>query len=169
MESRESDFLGPQLREAEIALEKRMAEACATESARRADTGELLRIDRILCAASDAARRAIALRRRRRAERDARHGAGVAMTDIEAEIGPEVTHRILRDACGVRWDVFAVHPEPSSAARRRLRGSYAQGWLCFDAQTERRRLSPVPDDWFRMTNDQLAALAQYAEVVVRKS
>ena len=169
MESRESDLVGRQLREAEFALEKRMAEACATERARRADTGELIRIDRILCAASDAARRAIALRQRRRAERNARRTAHAAMDELEAELGLDGTHRILRDRRGVRWDIFAIYPEPHVAARAQLSLAYRHGWLCFETERETRRLSPVPDDWFRMTNDQLAALAEHAEVARTKS
>jgi hypothetical protein len=35
----------------------------------------------------------------------------------------------------------------TTARRAVLRGSYAYGWLCFDNGQEKRRLTPIPDDW----------------------
>jgi hypothetical protein len=164
MESSEQDRFEEESRDAQRDLEKALDEACDTDPASDVDTGALIRLDELLSEASDAAKRAISLRRRQRADRDARETTRVAMTKVEAEVGDEATHRILRDASGVRWDVFAVHPTPEVVDRVQLRGSYSQGWLCFDSGSEKRRLSPIPDDWFRMTNDQLMALAEHAEV-----
>jgi hypothetical protein len=29
------------------------------------------------------------------------------------------------------------------------------GWLCFDAHVEKRRLSPIPEDWLRCAEERL--------------
>src|SRR3712207_5165295 len=87
------------------------------------------------------------------------------MADIEAEASADATHRIFRDGHGVRWDVFAVYPETRLSFRRQLVAPYARGWLCFDSPRERRRLSPVPPNWDRLSNAQLEQLGDRAEVV----
>ncbi len=165
METGESDPIVPALREAERAAEKTLEEACATKPASEADTGELIHIDELLESASDAVKRAISLRRRRRADAAVREAARAAMADLEAEASAEETHRIFRDARGVRWDAFAVHPGERLALQHQLSGTYAQGWLCFDSASQKRRLSPIPQHWFRLTNGELAQLAERAEVV----
>ena len=50
-------------------------------------------------------------------------------------------------------------------ARARLRGTYAQGWLCFESDIEKRRLSPIPDDWTTCDEDRLEEYAGHAEHV----
>lgn len=50
-------------------------------------------------------------------------------------------------------------------ARARLRGSYAQGWLCFESDFEKRRLSPIPDDWTTCDEERLENYARNAERV----
>ncbi|MDQ3997945.1 MAG: hypothetical protein M3303_13120, partial [Gemmatimonadota bacterium] len=61
--------LTPELRAAELTLEQALASACAAQPASKADTGELIRVEEVLQIASEAAKRAISLRRRRRADR----------------------------------------------------------------------------------------------------
>ena len=51
-------------------------------------------------------------------------------------------------------------------ARARLRGTYAQGWLCFESDAEKRRLSPIPDDWTVCDEDRLEEYALSGERVV---
>jgi hypothetical protein len=46
-----------------------------------------------------------------------------------------------------------------------LRGSYAQGWLCFDSDKEKRRLSPIPSDWTTCSDEDLELYVQQAEPV----
>jgi hypothetical protein len=81
--------------------------------------------------------------------------------------------REFSDGEGRGWRVWNVHPArgySSSRAggeRRRRAGAYAgeerrgherrhltltlpgleRGWLCFEAGEEKRRMSPIPDDW----------------------
>jgi hypothetical protein len=50
-------------------------------------------------------------------------------------------------------------------ARARLRGTYAQGWLCFESDAEKRRLSPIPDDWTVCDEDRLEEYARHGERV----
>lgn len=50
-------------------------------------------------------------------------------------------------------------------ARARLRGTYAQGWLCFENDDEKRRLSPIPDDWTVCDDDRLEEYARTGERV----
>jgi hypothetical protein len=50
-------------------------------------------------------------------------------------------------------------------ARARLRGTYAQGWLCFENDYEKRRLSPIPDDWTTCDEDRLEEYARHGERV----
>lgn len=46
-----------------------------------------------------------------------------------------------------------------------LRGTYAQGWLCFDSEAEKRRLSPIPQDWTTCSDERLEVYARQAERV----
>jgi hypothetical protein len=163
VESNPSDPLFPELQEAEELLESTLTEACATTPASKAETGELIRVDELLEAASDAAKRAISLRRRRRVDQSKRSDSRGAMGDVEAEASPGATHRVFADARGVRWDVFAVYPEARPSVHSQLKGSYPQGWLCFDSAGEKRRLSPIPDDWQGLSDELLGQLAERAE------
>jgi hypothetical protein len=153
----------PELRAAEATLEQALAEACATKPATKANTGELIKIEEVLQVAGDAAKRAISLRRRRRADRAAR-AERWAMGDAEAAASLSATHRTYTDTQGIWWDVFAVYPEARGVSQSPLRGSFQQGWLCFDCGTEKRRLSPIPDDWRTITEQELEALGTRAEV-----
>ncbi|MBA3969658.1 MAG: hypothetical protein H0X52_06115, partial [Gemmatimonadetes bacterium] len=37
-----------------------------------------------------------------------------------------------------------------------------QGWLCFEAESEKRRLTPIPPEWDQGTDEDLAALCSRA-------
>jgi hypothetical protein len=156
------DPLTPELREAESLMEEALTEACATPPPSKVDTGELIRIEEMLEIATDAAKRAVALRRRRREARK-RSGArgGAELGAAEAAASPSAAHRSFSDERGVTWDVYAVYPEPSLAPK--LRGSFQHGWLCFDSGPEKRRLSPVPSNWQELGEDELKRLADQAE------
>jgi hypothetical protein len=81
VQSSQFDPLHPDLREAAETLEQALAEACEVPSAQSADTGELIRIEEMLALASEAARRAISIRRK------ARHEAGTAVSADTRESG----------------------------------------------------------------------------------
>jgi hypothetical protein len=154
----------PELRNAELTLEHALAEACAALPATKADTGELIKVEEVLEIAGEAAKRAISLRRRRRAERNQR-ATRWAIGDAESAASPGAKHRTFTDARGIWWDVFAVYPEvrPSS-----LKGTFQHGWLTFDSGTEKRRLSPIPEDWQHLTDGELMQLLSRAEVATSR-
>lgn len=168
MRTGDSDHDISAIRDATHTAKRSLTEACALTRLTEADTGELIRIDTLVGQASDALKRAILLRQRRRADEAAREGALATlagMTDLEEEASEEATHRILRDRRGVRWDVFAVYTNARISAQWRLEPPYSQGWLCFDSVEEKRRLAPIPVQWYRLGNAQLEALAEIADVV----
>lgn len=59
------------------------------------------------------------------------------------------------------------------AERRRNRGELrialpprlATGWLAFECGDERRRLAPIPEGWFELSEDRLRALWSAAELL----
>ena len=59
----------------------------------------------------------------------------------------------------------AEQRRPTQARRAVLRGSYAQGWLCFDNAREKRRLTPIPTDWTTCSEQLLEVYARHAEPV----
>jgi hypothetical protein len=170
VEPTQPDPLASELSDAERALEAALEEACATPAASEVDTGELIRVEEMIDVASEAAKRAVSLRRRRRAQRaggtaPTRRGA---LADAEAAASAGATHRGFTDRRGVTWDVFAVYPEARLSPHSQLRGTFQQGWLCFDAGTEKRRLSPIPENWQALSEEMLETLAERAEVAGRR-
>lgn len=163
MNTDQPDPLVPELREAELQLDGALAEACETPPSSEAATGDLIRVDELLATAADAAKRAISLRRRRRVDRTQPEPRASSIGDVEAAMSPLTAHRVVVDPRGVHWDVFAVLPEARVSVHSKLRGTFSQGWLCFDSGTEKRRLSPIPKDWEALEDAQLADLATRAE------
>jgi hypothetical protein len=151
----ETGALQPALNEAEETLRRTMDEACASEP-EQADTGELIRIEEMLAIASDAAKRAISIRRRLRTSRTGRGGRA-------ADEGTAPPQRAFVDASGVEWVVWAVHPEVRGARQSQLRGSYSEGWLAFESVAGKRRLSPIPSEWATCDEAMLADLCARAE------
>lgn len=162
MPPREPDPPSPELREAEALMEAALAEACESDAPSKVDTGELIRVEEMLAIATDAAKRAIALRRERQEVRTrSTPAAGTDMTAAEAAARRSASHRAVTDPGGATWDVYAVYPEAQFS--QKLRGTFQAGWLCFDSGVEKRRLSPIPDNWQELGDEQLARLADAAE------
>jgi hypothetical protein len=162
VEPTQPDWLTPELREAEALMEQALTEACDSETPSKADTGELIRVEEMLSVATDAAKRAIALRRKRR---EATKGSGAPRSAelgaAEAAASESAAHRAITDERGVIWDVYAVYPEANLSTK--LRGAFQHGWLCFDSGAEKRRLSPIPDNWQRLDDEQMERLVDSAE------
>lgn len=104
-------------------------------------------------------------------------------------------YRTFTDSLGTDWQVWDIVPRLSErrsdelterrvnivvvpfADRRRdprrlvdqrravLRGTFAQGWLCFESDTEKRRLSPIPEDWTICGEEKLEAYIRDGERV----
>ena len=94
-----------------------------------------------------------------------------------------MAYRTFRDSRGTEWQTWDVVPRleerrvndrrsrtasPSQGDRRArldrrvvagqrsvLTSDLGKGWLCFAADEEKRRLSPIPDDWQRCPSAQL--------------
>ena len=137
-------------REAAEVLEQALADACAAKSAHDADTGELIRIDEMLAVASEAARQAIATRRK----------AGLHATPMSPS--GSTSHRLFDDRQGVRWDVWAVYPEGRPSQLSALPATFQSGWLVFESASEKRRLSPIPNDWQTIPEGELEQLCDRA-------
>ena len=76
--------------------------------------------------------------------------------------------RTFIDSAGVRWDAWEVrrdHVGSFGFTHHPVALELQDGWLCFASSGERRRLAPYPDDWRRLSIDQLAALCARAEAV----
>lgn len=89
------------------------------------------------------------------------------------DIVPRLTERRSFDETDRR---VAIRPIPFADRRRAtrrlthtrrsvLRGTYAHGWLCFDSGREKRRLSPIPDDWTGCSDGRLESYALRGERV----
>jgi len=104
-------------------------------------------------------------------------------------------YRTFTDSLGLEWQVWDIVPRlterrsdeaterrikvvPIAFANRRkesrrvtqarrtvLRGSYAHGWLCFDSNKEKRRLSPIPNDWTTCSDELLEVYVRHAQPV----
>lgn len=93
--------------------------------------------------------------------------------------------RTFTDSAGNEWKVWDVIPslvreqeerrepesgsEPKGPERRRgldrsnlLTPGLERGWLCFESESEKRRLTPIPPEWDQRTDEELAALCSEA-------
>ena len=92
--------------------------------------------------------------------------------------------RRIQDERGVTWDIWDVLPRevlgpaydrrsgdrlhpPTPESTPVLQPELAEGWLCFQASDERRRLAPIPADWFELSDGVLRVLVDIAKPVVR--
>lgn len=172
MESEQGGSASPQLLEAQETLKEMLEEACAAEL-HDADTGQLVRIQKVLAIAGEAAKEVISIRRKRPGgARQSRVRAADAPPEHTEAAEPGTshaeTHRVFEDARGVRWDACAIHPS-APVGRVQLPEPYRSGWLFFDSTSEKRRLSPIPDGWHSASDDVLRTLCEQAEVVPERA
>ncbi|HYD54581.1 MAG TPA: hypothetical protein VEA99_18245 [Gemmatimonadaceae bacterium] len=91
-------------------------------------------------------------------------------------------HREFVDSLGHHWDVWDVNPSQLSfqgsspaggneanaagaRSRTRLPQQFAAGWLAFEREGEKRRLTPIPPGWSLLDDDALEALCQRGSIV----
>ena len=74
------------------------------------------------------------------------------------------------DNKGVAWRAWDVTPDKMHpvTARELFLGEYQEGWLAFESDSERRRLSRWPDDWAELPRDALIQLLEKAAPVARR-
>lgn len=154
--------LAAELEDAEETLKFALEQACSRNPS-RADTGELIRLDEMLAIASDAAKKAISIRRKRRYRQ--RLATVDADGDGDKAVAEELPgHRVFTDDQGVVWSVWSVQPAQHEDERHsRLRGSYSKGWLAFESTIGKRRLSPIPSGWVELDDVELRRLCEIAE------
>jgi hypothetical protein len=103
-------------------------------------------------------------------------------------------YRSFKDSTGVEWNAWDVVPQLGERrveerrqgrqpiafrdrrrAQRRIvmsrravmAGGLSNGWLCFEGANEKRRLSPIPNDWARCGESQLEEYCRMARPVRR--
>ncbi|MDB4951427.1 MAG: hypothetical protein JWM27_4076 [Gemmatimonadetes bacterium] len=69
--------------------------------------------------------------------------------------------RTVNDAEGTLWRVWDVIP-----ATRQVTG-LEDGWLCFECDHAKRRLTPIPQRWEERTDEELQMYLRAAQVVTR--
>jgi hypothetical protein len=76
--------------------------------------------------------------------------------------------RVFSDSTGVEWTVFEVKRQGSEKTQwSYLPEQFGSGWLCFESDVNKRRLSPIPDDWRDSSDRELQRLLQHAQPVAR--
>lgn len=159
------------LSEAREELARRLEEACQTGTPGNVPetTGELLRLEGALQAATKATEDMLAARRRAH-EVAADRRATATDEEVSIEHGHERI-REFRDADGEDWRVWAVTPGMASPSSQRYLGELRDGWLAFESLSgkARRRLVGYPPNWVAMTDRQLEELLHTAAVApIRK-
>lgn len=165
MQNAESETLQPTLAQAQDAIKAALDEACGVDI-HKIDTGEMIRIEETLAAASKAAKEAVSVRLRLRSER-AKKQSGSAPDAPAAD--QAVGHRIFEDIRGKRWHAFAVRTSADTAERADLPDAFRAGWLVFESSDEMRRVAPVPQGWEQLSSDELQELCHHAPASPRRT
>lgn len=76
--------------------------------------------------------------------------------------------RTITDSTGTQWTVFEVKRQGAGAERwSYLPDEYGDGWLCFESNVSKRRLTPVPANWRALRDPDLMKLLDRAQTVNR--
>ena len=76
--------------------------------------------------------------------------------------------RTIADSTGVAWTVFEVKKQGGSSEQwTYLPEQFGNGWLCFESDYSKRRLTPVPPRWIEYSDRELAGLLEKAQPVAR--
>jgi hypothetical protein len=78
--------------------------------------------------------------------------------------------RNFTDSQGTAWRVWNVIPQYAAVRDEDVMTPGLQGgWLCFDSGNEKRRLSPIPEDWESAGRDALEAYCRRAAAVQQRA
>jgi hypothetical protein len=160
--------LRPRLDQAQQALVSALADACSARLD-EADTGEMIRVEEVLAIANEAAKEVISVRRRLHKDRRGQALSTESTARRESASESSDTHREIEDAKGVRWMAFAVYPSRATGTRSPLPDAFQRGWLAFDSGLETRRLTPIPDGWRQLPDDELCRLCETAKTAPRRT
>ena len=99
--------------------------------------------------------------------RDVRHPrTGHSGSGAERETaGREM--RTVADSTGTVWTVFEVKKAGAGDQWTYLPEQFGNGWLCFESDVAKRRLTPIPPEWSEMSDAELLGLQKKAQPVVR--
>ena len=75
--------------------------------------------------------------------------------------------RTIADSTGVVWTVFEVKRKGGTGEWTYLPEQFGNGWLCFESNLSKRRLTPVPARWAEFSDRELERLLKQAQPVVR--
>ena len=76
--------------------------------------------------------------------------------------------RIFADATGREWTVYEVKKQGDGPERwSYLPDQFGDGWLCFESEASKRRLTPIPRQWRDSTDSELVRMLNQAQAVVR--
>ena len=176
MTSPESVDSAAALEEAKEELARRMEEACATGATGSLPetTGELLKLEDALHAATKATEEVLAARQRADsaviADDDGASGPHTGEEEVAIATSRDRI-REFRDVDGEQWRVWAVTPGMASAKSQRYLGELRDGWLAFESLggTARRRLVSYPPHWNDLSDHELEKLLHAAAVApIRK-
>jgi len=78
--------------------------------------------------------------------------------------------RSITDSTGAQWTVFEVKKQGGDKERwSYLPDEFGNGWLCFDSDVSKRRLTPIPERWRDFDDDELLRLLDVAKPVYRSN
>lgn len=76
--------------------------------------------------------------------------------------------RSIIDAAGNHWTVFEVKKSGKIGERwTYLPAEFGQGWLCFESNVSKRRLTPIPANWRTASDEELVRMLGQAQTVNR--
>jgi hypothetical protein len=73
--------------------------------------------------------------------------------------------RSFEDSTGVTWEVFEVHRTSDKPGA--VSAGLEKGWLAFVSEGAKRRLAPIPPDWFAVSERELEVLCASARQAMR--
>jgi hypothetical protein len=76
--------------------------------------------------------------------------------------------RTFADSTGIEWTVYEVKRQGATADRwSYLPAEFGDGWLCFESDVSKRRLTPVPPRWREFSDSELERSLEQAAAVNR--
>lgn len=77
--------------------------------------------------------------------------------------------RTITDSTGIKWTIFEVKRPTDDSRWSYLPEEYGDGWLCFESQISKRRLTPIPAEWRELSDDALMHKLREAQPVLRRA
>jgi hypothetical protein len=76
--------------------------------------------------------------------------------------------RTFSDSTGLEWTVYEVKKKDGTTERwSYLPDEFGNGWLCFESEVAKRRLTPIPPRWRDFSDAELVRMLDQAQAVVR--